>query len=122
MKDLNELSAIKEKTLENANLKEGRESGTRVVVGMATCGITAGASPVMDEFSKRVKSRGLDNVTVVKTGCIGFCMLEPIVEVYMPGQEKVTYVKMTPDKVERIVSEHLVGNKPVDEYVIGTSN
>ena len=82
----------------------------RVVVGMATCGIAAGARPVLAAFLEEVDKRDLQNVTVTQTGCIGVCRLEPIVEVYVPGQEKVTYVKMTPEKVPRIVSEHLVNH------------
>ena len=91
----------------------------RVVVGMATCGVAAGAKPVFAALEQAVKEQGLTNVSVVKTGCIGVCRLEPLVEVYLPGQEKVTYVKMTPDKVPAIVERHLKGGAPVEEYTIG---
>ena len=94
---------------------------TRVLVGMATCGIAAGARPVLNAFLEEVAKRELKNVTVSQTGCIGVCRLEPIVEVYVPGQEKVTYVKMTPDKVASIVSEHLVNGRVVTEYTIGAA-
>ena len=70
---------------------------------------------------REVAKRELKNVTVSQTGCIGVCRLEPIVEVYVPGQEKVTYVKMTPDKVASIVSEHLVNGRVVTEYTIGAA-
>jgi len=86
---------------------------------MATCGIAAGARPVMLKFVEEIQKRSLKNVTVVQTGCIGLCKYEPIVEVYEPNKEKVTYVKMTPEKVSRVVAEHIVNGKPVYEYTIG---
>ena len=118
MKSLAELEAIRKKTLDNINLRKD-QSGTRVVVGMATCGIAAGARPVLNAFMDEVANRNLQNVTVAQTGCIGICRLEPIVEVYKPGQEKLTYVKVTPDMVGRIITEHVVNDKVVDEYTIG---
>jgi NADP-reducing hydrogenase subunit HndB len=118
MKSLKELEAIRNRTLESVNLRKDR-SGPRVVVGMATCGIAAGARPVLLSFLEEVKKRNLGNVTVTQTGCIGVCRLEPMVEVYMPGEEKVTYVKMTADKVARVVAEHIVNGQPVKEFTIG---
>jgi len=93
--------------------------GVRVVVGMATCGIAAGARPVLTAFVEEVAKRNLTNVIVSQTGCIGVCRLEPMVEIYTPGAEKVTYVKVTPDMVARIVTEHIVNGNPVTEYTIG---
>ncbi len=118
MKSLQELEAIRKKTLENINLRKDH-NGTRVVVGMATCGIAAGARPVLAAFMDEVAKRSLNNVVVAQTGCIGVCRLEPIVEVYKPGEEKVTYVKVNPDMVPRIVTEHIVNGRAVDEYTIG---
>ena len=92
---------------------------TRVVVGMATCGIAAGARPVLNAFTEQIARRDLANVMVTQTGCIGFCQYEPIVEVFRPGEEKVTYIRMNPEKAARVVSEHLVGGKPVLEFTIG---
>ena len=88
---------------------------------MATCGIAAGARPVLTAFLEEVQKRDLKNISVAQTGCIGVCRLEPIVEVYVPGQEKVTYVRMTPEKVPGIVSEHLVNGRVVSEYTIGAA-
>ena len=120
MKSLAELEAIRQKTLSRINLrKEDESESVRVVVGMATCGIAAGARPVMLEFVEELKRRGLENVTVAQTGCIGMCRLEPMVEIYVKGQEKVTYIHMTPDKVVRVVGEHIVNGRPVEEYTIG---
>ena len=122
MKSLEELKAIRDRVKGNVHLrKEDSADNIRVVVGMATCGIAAGARPVLNAFLEEVAKRQLNNVTVSQTGCIGVCRLEPIVEVYVPGQEKVTYVKMTPDKVASIVSEHLVNGRVVEEYTIGAA-
>ena len=118
MKSLAELEAIRQKTLDSVNLRREHE-GTRVVVGMATCGIAAGARPVMLEFIEELKRRGIENATVSQTGCVGVCRLEPIVEVYVKGQEKVTYVHMTPEKVARVVNDHIVNGRPVEEYTVG---
>ncbi|HZJ82702.1 MAG TPA: (2Fe-2S) ferredoxin domain-containing protein [Clostridia bacterium] len=118
MKTLKDLEEIRQRTLESVNLRKDR-TGTRIVVGMATCGIAAGARPVLMAFLEEVKNRKLQEVTVTQTGCIGVCRLEPMVEVYSPGQEKVTYVDMTADKAKRVVAEHLVNGQIVDEFTIG---
>ena len=119
MKSLAELMAIRNRMIDQVNMRKDDNIDTRVVVGMATCGIAAGARPVMLEFVEELKRRGLENVTVAQTGCIGMCRLEPMVEVYVKGQEKVTYVKMTADKVARVVNDHIVNGRPVEEYTIG---
>jgi len=119
MKSLEELAAIRDKMKQTVNTREAAHDSTRVVVGMATCGIAAGARPVLNAFTEEVARRDLHGVLVTQTGCIGICQYEPVVEITCPGQEKVTYVKMTPEKVARVVSEHLVGGHPVTEYTIG---
>ncbi|MDL2220747.1 (2Fe-2S) ferredoxin domain-containing protein [Eubacteriales bacterium OttesenSCG-928-N14] len=119
MKSLQELEEIRNRTLQSVNLRKDRDDGIRVVVGMATCGIAAGARPVLNAFVEEVQKRNLSNVTVSQTGCIGVCRLEPIAEVFVPGQEKVTYVKLTPEMVPNIVTEHLVNGHVVDAQTIG---
>ena len=119
MKSLEELKAIREKALSQVNMRTEQADGIRVVVGMATCGIAAGARPVLNAFVSEVAKRGLTNVQVTQTGCIGMCRLEPIVEVYVPGEEKVTYVKMDEEKAARVVVEHLTNKKVVTELTIG---
>ena len=119
MKSLAELEAIRQKTLEKVAMRKEGSDEIRVVVGMATCGIAAGARPVLNAFIEEINKRGLHNVTVTQTGCLGVCRLEPMVEVSVPGQEKVTYVKLTPEKVPTIVANHLVNNQVVSEYTIG---
>ncbi|NLO25188.1 MAG: (2Fe-2S) ferredoxin domain-containing protein, partial [Clostridiales bacterium] len=78
------------------------------------------ARPVLKALVEEVNKRNLQHVIVSQTGCIGICEYEPIVEVYRPGEEKVTYIKMTPDKVSRIVAEHIVNGNAVTEYAIGS--
>ena len=119
MKSLAELQAIRNRMIDQVNMRKDDSIDTRIVVGMATCGIAAGARPVMLEFVDEIKKRSLENVTVAQTGCIGVCRLEPIVEVYVKDQEKVTYVHMTPEKVARVVTDHIVNGRPVEEYTIG---
>lgn len=119
MKSLAELQAIKNRMKDRVVLREGME-GIRVVVGMATCGIAAGARPVLNTFVEIVNEDGMsDKVTVTQTGCIGICQYEPVVEVFEPGKEKVTYVKMTPDKAKEVIEKHLKGGNVVTEYTIG---
>ena len=119
MKSLAELAAIKAKMQDKVVIREG-EGAVRVVVGMATCGIAAGARPVLSAFVEGVAQKGLTSkVTVTQTGCIGICQYEPVVEIFEDGKEKVTYVKLDADKAKRIVEEHLVGGKIVSEYTIG---
>ncbi len=118
MKSLAELAAIREKMKDKVVLREGTND-TRIVVGMATCGIAAGARPVLSAFVEGINREGLsDSVTVSQTGCIGICQYEPVVEVFRPGQEKVTYVKMTAEKAARVIEEHIKGGRVVEEYTI----
>lgn len=119
MKSLAELQALRDKVKGNVASRTDNEDKIKIVVGMATCGIAAGARPVLAAFTEEIAKRNLTNVTVSQTGCIGICQYEPVVEVYVPGQEKVTYVKMSPDKVANIVANHIVNGNVVTDYVIG---
>ena len=121
MKSLAELQAIKEKMRDKVILREGVNS-VRVVVGMATCGIAAGARPVLNALVEGVNKEGLtEKVTVSQTGCIGICQYEPVVEVFEDGKDKVTYVKMTADKAAEVVEKHLKGGQIVEQYTIGNN-
>ena len=119
MKSLEELMAIRDKARASMTDREGNGEGIRVVVGMATCGIAAGARPVLNAFVDEVAKRGLKNVTVAQTGTIGMSQYEPIVEVFAPGNEKVTYVKLSPENVPEIVANHIVNGNPVTELTVG---
>lgn len=118
MKTFKELEEIRNRVLDEVSQRKDR-TGTRIVVGMATCGIAAGARPVLLSFVEEVNNRDLKDVIVSQTGCIGVCYLEPVVEVYKPGEEKVTYVKMTAEKAKEVVEEHILGGKPITRYTIG---
>ena len=121
MKTLAELQAIRDSMKDKVSLRNGT-AGMRVVVGMATCGIAAGARPVLNAFVEEVNNQGLtEKATVTQTGCIGICQYEPVVEIFEAGTEKVTYVKMTAEKARRVVEEHVKGGKIVHEYTIGAA-
>ena len=122
MKSLAELAAIREKMKDKVSIREGSEQ-IRVVIGMATCGIAAGARPVLNTLVEEVNNAGLyEKVTVSQTGCIGFCQLEPIVEVIEAGKDKVTYVKMTSEKAKEVVEKHLKGGNVVTEYTVANAD
>ncbi len=122
MKSLEELKAIRDKMQGQLDLRAAQEGKIRVVVGMATCGIASGARPVLNKLAEEVANKGLKDVVVTQTGCIGLCQYEPMVEVLEPGKEKVTYIKMDPEKAARVVEEHLKGGTPVAEYTLNQTN
>ena len=118
MKSLEELAAIRNKMKDKVALRENN-GDIRIVVGMATCGIAAGARPVLNTFVEEVNNSGLaDKVTVTQTGCIGICQFEPVVEIFEADKPKVTYVKMTPEKAKEVVEKHLKGGKVITDYTI----
>jgi NADP-reducing hydrogenase subunit HndB len=119
MKSLEELRKIRDEAIKNIEMRNP-DKDIRVVVGMATCGISAGARPVLSTFVDEVAKRNLKNVQVVQTGCIGMCTYEPIVEIYSPDKEKVTYIHVDSEKAKRIVAEHLANGRVVREYTIGS--
>ena len=118
MKSLAELEKIKGKKRGDVVLCDGGND-IRIVVGMATCGIAAGATPVLNALVEGVQRESLgDKVSVIQTGCIGVCQYEPVIEVFQAGKEKVTYVQMTAEKAEKVLQEHIKGGKVVEEYTI----
>lgn len=117
MKSLEELKKIREASLKKINMR-GLKDGIRIQVGMATCGISAGARPVMNKLVNLIDKDGMDNVTVAPVGCIGECAIEPIVEV-LEGDKRTTYCKVTEKVAERIFEEHIKGGKVVEDFVIG---
>ena len=120
MKSLAELEAPKNKIKNQVDIRKDSDDDTvRIVVGMATCGIAAGARPVLNAFVEAVNEGGLaEKVTVSQTGCIGICQFEPVVEIHEAGKEKVTYVKMTAEKAKEVVEKHLKGGNVIAEYTI----
>ena len=122
MKSFEELMAIKAKMQDKVAVRQAADNTIRVVVGMATCGIAAGARPVLNAFVEGVNEAGLaETVTVTQTGCIGICQYEPVVEVFEKDKEKTTYVKMTAEKAQEVIEKHIKGGKPVTEYTIGAA-
>ena len=119
MKSLAELQALRDKMQKNIGIRADEPDNIRIVVGMATCGIAAGARPVLTAANEEVAKRELKNVTVAQTGCIGICQFEPVVEVYQPGGVRTTYVHMTPEQGVRVVQQHIRGGNPLAEYTIG---
>lgn len=122
MKSLAELKAIRDRMQSQINIREDDPNHIRVVVGLATCGIASGARPVLNRLAELVQEKKLDKVTVTQTGCIGLCQYEPIVEVFEPGKEKVTYVKMTPEKAEEVAEQHLVRGTVLKKYTLDSTS
>ncbi|WP_099206189.1 (2Fe-2S) ferredoxin domain-containing protein [Scatolibacter rhodanostii] len=121
MKTLAELKAIKDKVRRSVEIREHAEAETKILVGMATCGIAAGARPVLTVFVEELAKREIQNVMATQTGCMGDCQYEPVVEVISAGKEKVTYVKVTPEMAKKIVEDHIIGGNIVTEYTIGAA-
>ena len=120
MKTLADLAAIRDKMKGKVAIREG-SGDTRIVVGMATCGIAAGARPVLNAFVEAVNDAAMtESVMVTQTGCIGICRFEPVVEVYVGNEPKVTYVKMTAEKAKEVFEKHIKGGAVVTEYTIGS--
>lgn len=120
MKSLDELANIQKEALADIGLTENSK-GIRIAVGMATCGISAGAEPVLEALKQEIKIRNLKDVTVYQTGCIGICKYEPIIEIYEAGKDKVTYVEMTAEKAKKIIAKHVVNGNVIGEYTIGNA-
>ena len=119
MKSLAELKAIRERVQSQVGMRAEDHNHIRVVVGMATCGIASGARPVLTTLANAVQEKGLtDKVAVTQTGCIGLCQYEPIVEVTEPGKDKITYIKMNPEKALEVVERHSIGGHVVEDYTL----
>ena len=121
MKSIAELEEIRKKMLDQMNMRSNKD-GRRIIVGMATCGIAAGARPVMNALVEELNKRNIKDVSVTMTGCIGVCRLEPIIEVVNADGSKVTYVKMTPEKAARVVAEHIVNDRVCSDLTIGEAD
>ncbi len=121
MKTREELQALRESAKAALAVRD-QAGGPRVVIAMGTCGIGAGAREVMAALLEELASRGLSEVTVSQTGCMGLCDREPLVQVCWPGRPSVTYGPVTPAVMRRIVAEHLVNGQVVNEYCIATGS
>lgn len=121
MKSLEDLKKIREEAKKKMTMRLNEDQKYRVVVGMATCGIAAGARPVLNELVEEVAKHNLP-VTVTQTGCIGRCSLEPIVEVFDRDGNKTTYVYMTATKAKEVVEQHLMEDRIIEAYTIGAAD
>jgi len=117
MKSIEELRKLREQLKAGTALR--KEAGTKIIVGMGTCGIAAGAREAMNAIIDEVAKRNIRDVQVTQTGCIGMCVLEPLVDVVRPGEPRVTYGRVTPEIARRIVTEHVVNGNIVEDAVIG---
>lgn len=117
IKSLEELKLMRERALENRQVKTA--SGVaQVIVGMGTCGIAAGARDTMKGILKYIETNNLSGIVITQTGCIGLCEQEPIVQVVIGDAPKVTYGRVSPSVAERIIQEHVLNGKPVENHVI----
>ena len=116
MKSLEDLKKMREEALKRVEMRDS-EKDYRVVVGMATCGIAAGARPVLNKLVEETADKGY-NCTITQTGCIGMCVYEPIVEVYGKDGDHTTYVLVDPDKATRILEEHIGNGQVVEELTV----
>jgi len=121
MKSIEDLERVKRETLEEIGLRDSSGSAN-IVVGMGTCGIAAGARETMLALIDELKKRRQTNVTVSETGCVGLCVKEPIVEIQLPGAEKVVYGNVTPARARQLVTSHVINHQPVQELIINTGN
>lgn len=118
IKSIKDLEQIRDQARDLINLRKDNESKIRVVVGMGTCGIAAGARNAMLAMLDELKKRNVDNVIVTETGCIGLCKYEPLIDVIKPGESKVTYVNVDENKARQIVVKHIINNQIIDDWVI----
>lgn len=116
MKNLDELRKIRDEVRKGLDLRSGAHRA-KIVVGMGTCGIAAGARDTMQALMDALEKAGVADVAVTATGCAGFCEREPLVDVEIAGQPAVRYGKVDAAAARRIVAEHIVGGKPVDSLV-----
>ena len=115
--NLEELKKLREKSIAvTAARKEGK---FRVIIGLGTCGIAAGGRKIMEVAMDEISKRGLKDVSVETTGCIGMCQNEPLMDIVRPGEPRVTYGNLKPEDVPRIIADHLVNGNVVEEKVIG---
>jgi len=117
MKSLEDLKKLRDASIKNMNMRY-QSGGTRVQVGMGTCGIAAGAKPVLNKFLEELHDKKVDNVTVTQVGCMGECAFEPIVEIIDPDGTSTIYANVCERMVPEIVEEHIMEGKKLDRYFL----
>lgn len=119
MKSLEDLKRIREQAQAQIRLRT-QEYNTKIIVGMGTCGIAAGARETLMAILDELAKRNIQDVVVTQTGCVGLCEYEPLVNVIKPGQPKITYMKVTPEKARQIIASHIVNDQVINEWVLST--
>jgi len=118
-----DLEKIREKVRQSTILREGSGARARVTVHMGTCGIAAGARPVMEALLNEIDARGVKDVFVTTSGCAGLCSREPMATVVLASEvAPVKYVDLTPEKMKRVFAEHVLGGKVVKEYALAVGS
>jgi (2Fe-2S) ferredoxin len=117
VKSLDDLKKLREEALEKRRVKTA-SGQAQVIVGMGTCGIAAGARDTMKAILEYIEKENVSGVVVTQTGCIGMCEKEPIVQVIIGEQPKVTYGKVNPETARRIMKDHVAGGSPVADHVV----
>jgi len=113
---IEELRSLKEKALKDLQVRLG--TGTRITVGLGTCGIASGARETMQAISKELRERNIE-ATINTVGCIGMCFREPLVDIEQAGMARITYGNVTADKVSRIIEEHMIKGAVIEDWVVG---
>ena len=117
IKSLDDLKRVREEALEKRRVKSA-SGQVQVIVGMGTCGIAAGARDTMKAILEFIEKSATTGIIVTQTGCIGQCEKEPIVQVVIGEQPKITYGKVNPEVARRIMQEHVADGKVVSDHVI----
>ena len=117
MKSLEDLKALREKLQSDIRVREN--DGTKIIIGMGTCGIAAGAREIMAAVLDELAVRKLKNVQVQQTGCIGMCEKEGLVDVVRPGEPRITYGNVKPVDVKRIIADHVINGRIIEDLVVG---
>jgi (2Fe-2S) ferredoxin len=123
IKSLDELKTLRDKYKGNVDMRSNvnEENRIRIAVGMATCGIASGSRETINSIVEEVKAQGLANVSVVQTGCLGYCYAEPVVEISMPGKESVLYGNINAQKAKELIDRHIKKGEPIADWVIERS-
>ena len=116
IKSLEDLRKIKAAANKNTEARKMNEK--QIIIGMGTCGIAAGAREVMTAVLDELAKRNIHDVAVLQTGCIGMCQKEPLLDIVLPGQDRVTYGPVKPTDVPRIIADHLVNGNVVEDLVV----
>lgn len=121
VKSLEELKKLREASLKKVNLRESGEDAENtieILVGMATCGIAAGARETLNSILDEIKDKNIKNIRVVQVGCLGYCHSEPVIQVNIPNKEPVLYGKVDGKKAKEIIDKHVINGQMLEDSVL----